>query len=1691
MCREARRRVSRHGRRPKMGILPRRLFLLDVFNAEDAAARAPLLQTAGKLLTKEDCMAIEASAPFVEPTIPTEERESANEQGVNEETSFPIVGVGASAGGLEAFTQLLKALPADTGMAFVLVQHLAPTHPSALAEILSRATTMSVMEVEDESPVKPNHVYVIPPGRSMVIVNGTLQLLPREGHGLHRPIDQFFRALAEDLGHQAIGVVLSGTASDGTLGLQAIKAEGGITFAQDATAQHEGMPHSAVASGCVDFVLPPLEIAREIVRISKHPYAIPAAPTRKPDDKPNLADVIDVLRNATGVDFTHYKFNTLYRRVTRRMVFQKIDKLDEYVEHLRQTPAEVESLYQDILISVTSFFRDPEAFEVLKSVVFPRLLKDRSCHDPVRFWTLGCSTGQEAYSLAMAYTEAAEAAGSSVPFQLFATDLNPAGIEKARAGVYPRDIVHDVSPERLKRFFTETEGGYQISKIIRDACIFSRHNVLADPPFSRIDMISCRNLLIYLEPILQQRIVPTLHYSLKPDGCLWLGGSETIGSYRNLFEAEDAKHKIYSKKPGPSPRNGPFPITKSGGPRSRFIPSALQPTEPTDLPREADRVLLTKFAPPGVLITADLDIVQYRGDTSPYLAPAPGKASLSLLKMLREGLLVGVRSAVLRAREQNAPVRESGMRINSGDGHRDVAIEVIPVRGQRGPEAGFLVLFEENTSSGPRELHIADVETDGDVAASENARLAQELAGTREYLQSVIEQQETANEELQSANEEVQSANEELQSTNEELETSKEEIQSSNEELATVNDELVNRIAESNLTNNDLNNLISSVEMAIVMVGPDLRVRRFTPLAEKLLNLIPSDVGRPLADIKLNLETLPDLEPLLTEVLTSVTPQEHDVRDKHGHWYSLRLRPYRTTDNKIDGVVVMLVDIDLLKRAQIYTESIVATVHEPLLVLDDNLKVRTASRAFYHEFRESPETIEGRLLFELGNGQWDISELRRLLEEVLLLGKPFEDFEVEYEFEQLGKRTMVLNGRQLLQIDGPTQSILLAIQDITERKQVENVLHASEERYRALFNSAPMAVYVCNQNAVIQEFNARAAELWGREPVCGVETFCGSLRMWRTDGTPLPHDQCPVAAVLQTGNPANNMDVVIERPDGSRIPVLVNIAALKDERGRILGSVTSFVDISERKRAEEALKLSEIRYRRLFETAKDGILIVDADSLKITHVNPFLLELLDYPAEHFLGKELWEIGFLRDKQASLSAMQQLDKLGSIRYESLPLEDRHGETHPVEMVANVYEEGRRRVIQCNIRDISERSRLEGLLRGQAAQLSDLHRRKDEFLAMLSHELRSPLAPISNAVELLGLQKGLESRVHQQARLIIERQIHQLEHLVDDLLEVSRITTGRVQLRRDMVDMNTIANGAAEAVRPLVDQRHHELTISLPPEPIWLLADSARLEQVIVNLLTNAAKYTEQGGHIWLTVEVDGTKKAGSDASTAGTSTVVIRVRDTGVGISPTLLPHVFDLFTQAERTLARSEGGLGIGLALVQRLTELHGGNVKVLSTPGHGSEFVVRIPIVAADGPPPPSPDPETCPPAVRPLRVLVVDDNVDSVLSLALLLESSGHEVRTAYDGPTGLQTALDQRPDVVLLDIGLPGLNGYEVARRIRQEPTLLNVVLIALTGYGHEVDRQFSQKAGFNHHLVKPTNFKKLQEILASDSILAART
>jgi two-component system CheB/CheR fusion protein len=964
--------------------------------------------------------------------------------------------VGASAGGLEAFQQLLNHLSATTGMAFVLVQHLAPLHESMLTELLSRSTKIPVHEVKDGMKVAPDHIYVIPPNSSMVISDGVLHLMPRRESELqHMPIDCFLTSLAEDRKAKAIGVILSGTASDGTLGLKAVKAEGGITFAQDEkTAKYDSMPRNAIAAGCVDFILPPEGIAKELARIGRHPYLIQTTAAEADetlaagDDEIN--QILALVRGASGDDFTWYKMNTIKRRIKRRMVLHKTDKLAQYVRYLRGNNQELQELYQDFLINVTGFFRDREVYQVLKKKVLPVLLKNRPADSPLRFWVPGCSTGEEAYSIAICALEFLGAAKSNITIQIFGTDISEAAVEKGRNGNYPESITADVTPERLRRFFSPAPGGYRIAKSIRDVCIFARHNLLQDPPFSRMDVISCRNLLIYLEAAAQKKVIPTFGYALRTPGFLILGPSENLSGFSDLFASVDKKFKVYAKNPSSVVRVGRDWIPYLAWEKAHPAKKSAEPAPAFDVQKEVEHLLLAEYGPPGVLVTGDLSIIRFIGRMGGFLEPAPGQASLNLAKLVQGTLSLDIRSVIHTAKKQDAPVIREGVRLKSNGRYRTITLEVVPIKGTSARESYFLVLFREEAPEGQRKP--APMEAKGAQRKAEEAetrRLTKELEYTRAHVQSIVEEQEASNEELRSANEEIQSSNEELQSTNEEMETAKEELQSSNEELTTLNEELQNRNTELGMLNNDLNNLVNSINIPVVMLSRDLRVRRYTPLAEKVLNLIPSDIGRPITHLKPNID-IPNLESLVAESVNSMSLKEMDVQDRYGHWYSLRIRPYKTSENVIEGAVLALLDIDALKmevkELHLYAESIVETLRQPLIVLDGNLRVVTANAAFYETFKASKEKTEGRFIYSLGDGQWNTPALRELLERILPAQAAFEAFEVQHKFPSIGERTMLLNGRQIRTRKGGAPLILLAIEDVTDRKKAEEALRALPAR---------------------------------------------------------------------------------------------------------------------------------------------------------------------------------------------------------------------------------------------------------------------------------------------------------------------------------------------------------------------------------------------------------------------------------------------------------------------------------------------------------------------------------------------------------------------------------------------------------------------------------------------------------------------
>jgi two-component system, chemotaxis family, CheB/CheR fusion protein len=833
--------------------------------------------------------------------------------------SFPIVAIGASAGGLEAFSNLLRALPPEPGLALIFIPHLDPTHESAMVELLSRTTRLPVRQAAEDMRVSSNFVYVLPPNSEMSITDGILHLVQREsGPGHHMPIDNFFCSLAKDQSLNAIGVILSGTANDGTIGLSAIKRAGGITFAQNLeSAKYDGMPSSAVRAGVADYVLPPDRIAQELVRLRQQAKD-EGSPSDAFDGQDHLLkEIYAQLKSFSKVDFVDYKVATIQRRILRRMSIHQLTDLSDYVKLLRSDAQEVESLYRDVLINVTSFFRNPEVFESLRELVYPKLLAERSTSEPVRVWVPGCATGEETYSHAISLVEILSELRIDVPIQIFGTDLSEAAIQRARAGFYKQTVAAEVSEVRLRRFFHKASGGYQISKSIRDMCVFARQNVFNDPPFSRMDLISCRNVLIYLSSALQKRVIPIFHYALKEGGFLLVGNSEgLLGSGAEIFDLIDRKSKIYRKKSVPSPATFGLAIgdhTESVLVRAVHEGKEDEPAKPpADVQREADRLLLTRYVPSAVVVSDDLEIVQSRGKTSRFLELPSGRASLNLLKMARPGLLYELRTLLEKARKSSIPAAKEGIVLEDGNENTSVKLEVIPFRTPVRDQRHFLVLFEETGSAKPaaeaKPSGRQSAKTVADAKEVVVARLKQELASTKEYLQSIIESQEATNEELQSANEEIQSGNEELQSTNEELQTSKEELESANEELNTVNEEIQHRNQQLAQFSNDLVNLLNSATIPMIMLGEDLHIRRYTPEAERIFGFSSHDMGKALSHLHLNLQ-IPQLERWMLDVMRDVTMRNEQVHARDGKFYKLRITPYRTLENKIDGVVIALLDI--------------------------------------------------------------------------------------------------------------------------------------------------------------------------------------------------------------------------------------------------------------------------------------------------------------------------------------------------------------------------------------------------------------------------------------------------------------------------------------------------------------------------------------------------------------------------------------------------------------------------------------------------------------------------------------------------------------------------------------------------------------------------------------------------------------
>jgi two-component system CheB/CheR fusion protein len=1308
-----------------------------------------------------------------------------------------VVGIGASAGGLEALEKLFEAMPADTGMVFVVIQHLSPDFKSLTDTLLARRTAIPIRQAENGVPVEPDVCYLLPPRKDMILSDGRLLLTDKEpAPTVALPIDRFLRSVAQDAGDRAVAVILSGTGSDGSRGVRDVRAAGGLVIAQAPdTAKFDGMPKSAVATGAVDYALPPEEIPAALLRHAEHPghRELPDGPTDGPLPA-GMDAIFGLLRDACGIDFTAYKPETIGRRIERRMGLLNVPTVEEYADRLVSDPAEVNLLYKDLLIGVTRFFRDPEAFERLGREVLPRLLSALGRDDDFRVWVAACATGEEAYTLGMVIQECLDALPRSVGVKIFATDAHRASLDVAGAGVYPADSLAAMTPARRERFFVPKGDAFQVAPDLRKQVVFAQHNVLKDAPFTRLDLIVCRNLLIYFLPPAQKKVLSLFHFGLKTGGALFLGPSEGPGDLADEFDTVNARWKVYRKRRDvrlAADIRLPVPLAAQPVPSPGERP-AVAAAAPPDGPLTAVLdMLLDECLTPAILVNDRRQVVRTFAGASRFLDFRDGWFSADVLDAVRPELRPVLAGALPRALGESVPVAFKGLPVRLPDGDRVVDVRVKPVRAKRSPDTYALVTLAD--AGGPAAPAAARELDLGEASREHLLSLEAELRSAKESLQATIEELETSNEELQATNEELTASNEELQSTNEEL-------HSVNEELYTVNGEFQMKIEELTELSADMENLLASTEVHTMFLDRDLCVRKFTPRVADTFHLLAGDVGRRIDHFAHSIDH-PGLLDDLRAVLADATPVERQVRDRRGQWFLLRVLPYRTA-GAVAGVVLTLIDIGRVKQAEA-------------------------------DARRKDEQLAG-----------------------ILRNSPNWVF-----IKDVG-------GKYLM----------------------------ADEAFKRLVGCDPVG---------------KAAH----------DLFPGAVA-----DTLVAQD----AEVLRTGA-ADEREVTIPHPDGPHTYLSI-MFPMRDEAGAVTGLGGIRTDVTALKRAE------------------------------------------------------------RDAREAVA------------------------------------------------------------------------QRDRFLAVLSHELRNPLAAVVNATDVLA-RLGPRAADAGHWFQVIERRSRHMARLLDDLLDVARIAQNKIEVRKAAFDLGATIGDVLEEVRRAFGERRVRLTVARPGGPLPVLGDPARLQQVQVNLLLNAAKYTPDGGEVWYALGAEGGE-------------AVVRVRDTGVGMPPDLLARAFDLFVQADDTLDRADGGMGVGLTLVRAIVGLHGGRVTAHSNgPGTGSEFVVRLPLAAR----PSVPAAAAADPVVPPRRVLVVEDDPDIRESVRSLLALDGHAVETAGDGP-GALAALGRGPlpDVALVDIGIPGMSGYELARRIRAA-TDGRLRLVALTGYGRPGDRQAAFDAGFDAHLTKPFHPRDLATVL----------
>ena len=1526
------------------------------------------------------------------------------------EGSLLIVGLGASAGGLEAFQAFFQHIDSSLNMAFVLVSHLSPDHESMLSELLARETSMPVLQVQSSVTVERGHVYVIPPNADLTIKEGVLHLSkPFQTRGHRVPINVFFQSLAEDQRENAVCIVLSGTGSDGTLGLKAVKEFGGLTIVQDSkTAKYDSMPRNAAFTGLVDYVLPVEEIPARLADYARHRENLRAALGEDgmfAATTDHLSRICSLLQRRVGHDFSGYKQNTLVRRIRRRIQITQMGSVKAYVDYLQSNDDEITLLFKDLLIGVTHFFRNAESFEALKATVVASLVEAIEEGQSIRVWVTGCSSGEEAYSIAMLISEEMTRQKSQSNVQIFATDIDERALEIARQARYPESVAAQLSPERLERFFIHQNGAYQVVKQLREMCIFSQHNLVGDPPFSNLNLISCRNLLIYLNNDLQRRVIPLFHYALKQDGYLFLGGSENLTNQSDLFSTTDKQHRIFQKRQAMVAPRINFPLINRGAyrqPERSMLSSQSSRSRQQQVIHSIEKVMLQDYAPACVIINEQNDIVYFFGRTGNYLEPSQGIPSNNLFDLARRGLGLDIRAAIQSVRETQRPVVRERISFEVSEQVRLVDLVVRPLQDENEDSELLMVIF--NDLETPIEEERADIDSMNSEGETQVVQqLERELRTTKEHLRSTIEELETSNEELKSANEELLSMNEELQSSNEELQTSKEEMQSINEELETVNAELRSKIDELDAVNSDLRNLFESTQIATIFLTQSLEIKKFTPAANSIFNFLETDVGRPITDMALALSDV-DVAADVRQVLISLMPVEREVQlEGQETFYKMRILPYRTIENVIDGAVITFVDISDLQQARHQAE-------------------RSAHRQ---------EAIASLGLFALQN-----SDIQTVCDQA-----------VEIACKTLGSDFCSL--------------FILTTASSGEATLTLRSSSGFETAASGVDQSLPGYVLGVNDAAVVNDFSKEARF----KPIAQFRD-------------------------LNIASGASTIIYGADGPYGVFTSYSDKVNAFTTEDIAFLQTISNELAAAlQRERVTQVLTKNQARLDLALDAGQMGVWELYPDSgLATWSATEYALLGLDPTTDEVPSGDLFFSLVHPDDVAN--AKQTLEEAIAQRAEyntEFRINRTDGQVCWLAAQARVVTNAQNdtvKVIGIHY-DITERKQIE-------AELQAANQRKNEFLAVLSHELRNPLNAVVNSLELMKSLKNSDR--FEQFHAIATRQLRQFNHLIDDLLDISRIIHGKIQIQSEPVNLSELLQNLRDDTQESWSAKALTVQIQLPEAPIWVAGDLVRLTQVFSNILRNAIKFSHHAGSISIRAVLED-------------QLVVVSILDTGIGLAPGTQLRIFETFSQeAEDSTLRS--GLGLGLPLAKSIVELHGGSISADSAGlNRGTEIVVRLPTIQAstvaaveEAVEEFSQDFQQVPDTTedvsladgspslgsssfgRLLRVLVIEDNTDACEILQFFLSEKGCEVLVEGTGVRGLEQAKRFRPDVVISDMGLPApMDGYEVAKAIRADGEIAQPYLIATSGYGRPEDKAAAKDAGFDHHLTKPLNLKQIEQIL----------